>query len=70
MKPPFSPEAVVEEFAEALKRYRVTRVVGDRYGGEFPRELFRKRGINYQPAEKPKSDLYRDLLPLINSRCR
>src|SRR5262249_59408402 len=40
----------------------------DRYGGEWPREQFQKRGVFYEPAEKPKSDLYRDLLPLINSR--
>jgi hypothetical protein len=41
--------------------------VGDRYGGEFPREQFRKRGISYVCCEKVKSDLYRDLLPIINS---
>jgi hypothetical protein len=34
---------------------------------EWPREQFRKHGVNYEPAEKPKSELYRDLLPLINS---
>jgi len=45
VKPPFSPEAVIEDFAILLKTYRVTRVNGDRYAGEFPRELFRKRGI-------------------------
>ena len=33
-----------------------------------PREQFRKHGVNYEPSEKPKSELYRDLLPLINSR--
>ena len=33
-KPPFSPEAVVEEFAELLKRYRVHIVHGDRFAGE------------------------------------
>jgi hypothetical protein len=27
------------------------------------------QGISYDPAAKPKSDLYRDLLPLINGRC-
>jgi hypothetical protein len=43
-------------------------VQGDRYGGEFPRELFRKFGITYDVSAKPKSDLYRDVLPLINSR--
>jgi hypothetical protein len=30
-RPPFSPEAVVEEFANALKNYRITTVAGDRY---------------------------------------
>jgi len=67
MKPPFSPEAVIDDFAVMLKTYGIRRVHGDRYAGEFPRELFRKRGIEYQCAEKPKSDLYRDLLPLLNS---
>ena len=47
--------------------YRIARVVGDRYAGEFPREQFRKRGIHYAVSEKPKSDLFRDLLPLLNS---
>ena len=67
-KPPFSPEAVTEEFSELMKQYRITRVVGDRFGGEFPREAFRKCGINYEPSERTKSELYIDLLPLINSR--
>ena len=31
-------------------------------------EQFRKLGIAYEPAAKPKSDIYRDLLPMINSR--
>jgi hypothetical protein len=67
VRPPFSPEAVIDDFAKLLKTYRIARVVGDRYAGEFPRELFRKRNIFYQCAEKTKSDLFRDLLPLLNS---
>ena len=66
-KPPFSPEAVVSEFAGMLKAYRLSTVTGDRYGGEWPREQFRKRGIEYRPAEKTKSELYLELLPAINS---
>ena len=66
-KPPFSPEAVTEEFAKIIRSYRCTKVYGDRYGGEWPREQFRKHGVNYEPSEKPKSELYRDLLPLINA---
>jgi hypothetical protein len=67
-RPPFSPEDVVSEFAELLKRYRIARVQGDRYAGEWPREAFRKYGVTYEASARPKSDLYRDLLPRLNSR--
>jgi hypothetical protein len=67
-KPPFSPDDVCGEFAALLKSYRCTRVSGDRYAGEWPRERLRTRDIGYEVAERPKSDLYRDLLPLINAR--
>lgn len=67
VKPPFSPEAVVEDFCRTLKNYHVNRVTGDRYAGEWPREQFAKLGITYEPSAAPKSELYRDLLPLINS---
>ena len=67
-RPPFSPEDVVAEFAALLKSYRIDTVTGDRYAGEWPRERFAVHGIEYQAAAKPKSDLYRDLLPAINSR--
>jgi hypothetical protein len=68
IKPPFSPDSVVGEFSALLKNYRVSKITGDRYAGEWPRERFREHGIVYEPAQKPKSDLYRDLLPVINSR--
>jgi Terminase large subunit, T4likevirus-type, N-terminal len=64
----FSPEAVTAEFATTLKSYRITSVQGDRYAGEWPIEQFKKRGIVYEPAAKPKSELYKDFLPYINSR--
>jgi hypothetical protein len=66
-KPPFSPEAVVEEYANVIRSYRCSKVFGDRYAGEWPREQFQKRGIFYEPADKSKSEIYVDLLPLINS---
>ncbi len=66
-RPPFSPEAVVREFVETLRAYGVTRVTGDRYGGEWPRERFREHGITYDLAAQSKSDLYRAVLPMINS---
>ena len=45
VRPPFSPEAVVAEFADLLKKYRINTVEGDRYGGEWPREQFRNAGM-------------------------
>jgi hypothetical protein len=66
-RPPFSPEQVIEDFAVLLKSYRIAQITGDRYAGEFPRELFRKHGISYQLATQTKSELFRDFLPLLNS---
>jgi hypothetical protein len=68
VKPPFSPESICAEFAQTLKTYRVSRISGDRYAGEWPADAFKKHGITYEPAQKSKSDIYRDLLPAINSR--
>jgi hypothetical protein len=68
VRPPFSPEQTVDEFVETLKNYKINRVQGDRYAGEWPREQFRKRGITYQVADKSKSDLYVSFLPLLNSK--
>jgi hypothetical protein len=45
VKPPFSPEQVVSDFAHLLKSYRVSRVIGDKYAGVWPRERFQMHGI-------------------------
>lgn len=66
-KPPFSPEAVVSDFCALLKIYGISEVTGDRYAGEWPRERFKVHGIAYNLSEKPRSDLYRDFLPMLNS---
>ena len=36
-------------------------------GFAIPRELFRKHGIAYDSAKQTNSELFRDLLPLLNS---
>jgi hypothetical protein len=66
-RPPFSPDGTVQDFCELLKTYRLRSVTGDRYAGEWPRERFKVHGITYEVGEKPASDLYRDLLPMLNS---
>ena len=59
-RPPFSPDGVAEEFATLIKSYGIARVMGDRYGGEWPRERFAAHGVSYDLSEQPKSDYYRD----------
>ena len=67
-KPPFSPARIVDQFAGVLKQqYRVKAVEGDRYGGEWCKEPFRKAGIAYEPCKLAKSDLYVNFLPLLTS---
>jgi hypothetical protein len=65
-KPPFSPEAVAADFCALLKTYRVRTVVGDKWAGMWPRERLGLHDVTYSPSAKPKSDHYRDLLPILN----
>jgi len=64
--PPFNPSGVVAECAELLASYRCSRVTGDRYAGEWPREQFREHGVRYDLADKVKSDLYLGLVAYLN----
>ena len=68
VKPPFNPEAVTLEFADLMRRYRVSQVHGDRYGGQWVADSFRRAGIYYAPSEQVKSEIYLNLLPLVNAR--
>ena len=67
VRPPFSPDAVARDFAQTLKSYGLHQVTGDRYGGEWPRERLGAHGVRYETSERVKSDLYREVLPLINA---
>ncbi|MDH4079600.1 MAG: hypothetical protein OEU68_07275 [Nitrospira sp.] len=66
IKPPFSPENVVKEYAALLKSYRCSSVVGDRYSGEWVREAFSKEGIHYRHSELTKSECYLESLPVFS----
>lgn len=67
VRSPLSPDLVVDQFVPILKRYGIRRVTGDRYAGEWPREAFRRHGIRYDVPDRTKSDIYRELLPLVTS---
>ncbi|HEU4805421.1 MAG TPA: hypothetical protein VFS91_06385 [Nitrobacter sp.] len=53
-RPPFSPEAVVEEFSSLLKSYGIKRVIGDRYAGLWPTERFEAFGVPLRGLRKAK----------------
>lgn len=67
-RPPFSPDDTTRDFAETLKSYGLNSVTGDRYAGEWPRERFRSHGIEYKLSERAKPEIYKELLPLVNSK--
>jgi hypothetical protein len=66
-RPPFSPDQTVAEFASVFRSYGVTTVVGDRYASSWPPERFFAHGIKYEASEMTHSELYLNLLPLVNS---
>jgi hypothetical protein len=63
---PFNPSGVVAECADLLDAYRVSRIFGDRYAGEWPREAFREHGIQYALAERNRSELYLAMVAFAN----
>jgi hypothetical protein len=67
-RPPFSPEAVTAEFSEILRRYGISEVVGDAFGGTWPAESFQREGIHYAVSSRTKSAIYAAILPRLNSR--
>jgi hypothetical protein len=67
-RPPFNPDEAVAQGVALCRCYGVTKIVGDRYAGEWPKARFSEHGIDFEQSARPKSDLYHDLLPLLNAR--
>lgn len=67
-RPPFNPDNVVAELAPILKTYGLSRVTGDNFAAEWVVSAFRRVSLHYVKSERVRSELYLDLLPLINAR--
>lgn len=65
---PFNPQTVTREIAALLRSYRVAKVTGDRFGGDFPAAAFATYNIKYEVSQRDRSALYLGLLPIINSQ--
>lgn len=66
-KSPHNPYDVIGLMSEELKDFGLNRVTGDRYAAAFVEDAFKANGIKFKPAEKPKSQLYMELLPRLTS---
>jgi hypothetical protein len=65
--PPFSPAEATRQFAETMRQYGCSAVVGDKYGAFWVSEEFQKNGIRYEPSPLSRSEIYLNFLPIINS---
>ncbi len=67
---PFSPAGAVFTHAQILKQYNVFEVWGDKYGGTWCQDEFRRCGVEYRFTELDRSAIYLFALATINSgRC-
>jgi hypothetical protein len=66
-KPPFNPSAVVAEIADLSRQYRCGTIYGDRYAASWVTEAFAKEGLTYCHAQRDRSAIYGDALPLFTS---
>jgi hypothetical protein len=68
IRAPFDPRKATAELAGVLRPYRVTKVVGDAYSAQWVRSAFDSHGIHYTLSERAKSQIYTEVLALINSQ--
>ena len=66
--PPFNPSGVIAEVAGVCKGYQIDTIMGDRYAPGFVIEAFGSHGLRYQFTDQTRSDLYLELLPLVNAQ--
>lgn len=66
-KAPFSPQLVIMDMAKDLRKFGLRYAKGDNYSAEFVARAFSSEGVTYAKADKPKSQLYAELLPRLCS---
>lgn len=56
--PKFNPDEVTSQYCDLIKEYRVSKVIGDKFSGDWASNSFAKHDIGYERSEKTKSELY------------
>jgi hypothetical protein len=67
-KAPFNPSGVIAEASAFYKSWGVYEPFGDQYAAEHTPEQFRRSGLTYRPSPLNRSEIYLELVPLINSQ--
>ena len=68
LEPPFNPgQAIATTFGPLLEQYGCRDVTGDRHAQGFVAESFAACGVKFVPSTLSKSELYGELLPLVNT---
>ena len=65
--PRFVPAAVTAEFAQLLKLYRISSVMGDSFAGGFHADEWTRNGITFRSCPRTTSENYLHALPLLLS---
>jgi hypothetical protein len=63
--PKFNPQEVTSELAQVVRAYGIRKVTGDNYSGEWVKDAWAGHGINYERADLPASELYKEAVPLF-----
>ncbi len=66
--PPFNPTGAMAEACALMRTYGVSDAFGDRYAPGFVLEQCRAHDMQYHFSEKDRSQLYLELLPLVNAQ--
>jgi hypothetical protein len=64
---PFNPEEAVMQVCVAARMYHLSFITGDNYSAEWCASAVERQGIKYVTCEKNRSQLYLELLPMVNS---
>ena len=62
-----NPAAITARYAAILKEYRIANLMGDRYAAEWPRQEYRQHKINMEPSPLTRSELFLELLPMLQT---
>jgi hypothetical protein len=66
-QPRFVPKAVVKEYSDLLKLYRVSKIKSDRYASAWASDEWSRNNITCEPSALSKSEIYLAALPVLMS---